>query len=244
MFATRRLMMAVGGAKRGGGVSLPVRAATMRHFSNAHPSVAGERQVSIETAKAMPKLYYEMPNDVLLTMAVMGDQEAREERLIREIMSVDDVDWDGAQPIFHDMVNSNRKGLFLATLPYKIGIFAAVGGAAISIPMIFHLETVLWFNELYVTTDVPDDKDLETPLEVGSFAWGWMEPPLGEVSFVLLCLQYARAQLENLGAKPYTQRFRSNRAARLIAQFPKYNAGVVESFSEGDSFTPTTTHLH
>jgi hypothetical protein len=131
--------------------SLPA-AALARHFSNAHPSVAGDRQVTIEVAKAMPKLYYEMPNDVLLTMAVMGDQEAREERLIREIMSVDDVDWDGAQPIFHDMVNSNRKGLFLATLPYKIGIFSAVGGAAISIPMIFHLETVLWFNELYVTT--------------------------------------------------------------------------------------------
>jgi hypothetical protein len=57
-----------------------------------------------------------------------------------------------AQPRFHDMVDSNRKGLFLATLPYKIGIFAAVTGAAVSIPMIFHLETVLWFNELYVTT--------------------------------------------------------------------------------------------
>ena len=55
------------------------------------------------------------------------------------------------------MVESNRKGLFLATLPYKIGIFASVGSAAISIPLIFHLDTVLWFNEHYVTTGNPMD---------------------------------------------------------------------------------------
>lgn len=28
---------------------------------------------------------------------------------------------------------------------------------------------------------MPEAKDLETPLEVGSFAWNWMEPPLGQV---------------------------------------------------------------
>jgi len=71
----------------------------------------------------------------------------------------------------------------------------------LSFPLIFHLDSVLMFNDLFVTTDVPDDKDLETPLEVGSWAWNWMEPPLGQISFFLLCMQYARAQLENLGAK-------------------------------------------
>ncbi len=35
------------------------------------------------------------------------------------------------------------------------------------------------FNEAFVTTDVPEAKDLETPLEVGGWAWNWMEPPLG-----------------------------------------------------------------
>lgn len=38
------------------------------------------------------------------------------------------------------------------------------------------------FNEHYVTTDVADDKDLETWLEVGSWTWGWNEPVLGTVS--------------------------------------------------------------
>ena len=49
--------------------------------------------VTVEEAKRMPKRYNEMPNDILLSMAVMGDQEAREERLIREIMAVDNVSW-------------------------------------------------------------------------------------------------------------------------------------------------------
>jgi hypothetical protein len=50
-------------------------------------------RVTIAQAKNMPKNYDEMPNDVLLSMAIMGDQEAREERLIREIMSVDNISW-------------------------------------------------------------------------------------------------------------------------------------------------------
>ena len=32
-----------------------------------------------------------MPNEVILQMAIMGDQDAREERLIREIMVVDNL---------------------------------------------------------------------------------------------------------------------------------------------------------
>ena len=123
-----------------------------------------------------------MSNDILLSMAVMGDQEAREERLIREIMAVDNVSWKDAQPTFTNILKSNRKSLFFATLPYKIGIVTAVGAGFLCLPMIFEINTVLWFNELYVTADVPEAKDLETPLEVGGFAWNWMEPPLGAIS--------------------------------------------------------------
>ena len=51
----------------------------------------------------------------------------------------------------------------------------------------------MWFNERYVTADVPPEKDLETWLEVGSWTWNWMEPPLGTISFVLLCVQVHKA---------------------------------------------------
>ncbi len=59
---------------------------------------------------------------------------------------------EGAQPQLRAITASNRRGLFMATLPYKIGITAAMASAVISIPMIFELNTVLWFNEVYVTS--------------------------------------------------------------------------------------------
>ncbi len=54
--------------------------------------------------------------------------------------------------MFVKIVNSNRKGLFFATLPYKFGIVAAVTAGFVSIPMIFDVNTVMWFNEVYVTS--------------------------------------------------------------------------------------------
>ena len=143
-----------------------------------------------------------------------------------------------AQPTFLKMVQSNRRGLLIYTLPYKIGITSALVAGFVSFPMIFHIDTVLWFNELYVTADVPEAKDLETPLEVGGFAWNWMEPPLGAISFFLLCMQYARAQMQNLGIKPYTSWIKHRRARRLHSEFPKYDVNIVASFSEGDLFEP------
>lgn len=206
---------------------------TRRSFSTSNNDHVPHR-ITIEEASEMPKNYPQMSNDVLLTMAIMGDQDAREERLIREIMSVEQVEWEDAKKISLDIIASNRRGLFIATLPYKLGIFCSVGAGLISFPLIFHYDSVLWFNEVYVTCDVPEEKDLETPLEVGGFAWNWMEPPLGQISFFLLCMQYARAQLENLGIKPYTSKFKERRAARLCKEFPQYNKYVLTSFSEGD----------
>jgi hypothetical protein len=130
-----------------------------------------------------------MPGDVLLVMAASGDQEAREERLIREIMAVDRVNWPEARQTFLGILAANRKGLLYATLPYKIGICVSFTAGVLSFPLIFHLDTVLVFNELYVTTDVPEARDLETPLEVGAWSFKWMQAPLGQISFFLLCMQ-------------------------------------------------------
>ena len=68
---------------------------TRKVASNFKGAVAlmSTSRVTVDVAKQMPKNYDEMPNDVLLSMAIMGDQEAREERLIREIMSVDNIPW-------------------------------------------------------------------------------------------------------------------------------------------------------
>lgn len=223
------------GAKSGAAKILTPKVSTLRSMSTI---------VSIEEAKKQVATYREMPNDLLLTMAALGDQDAREERLIREIMAKDNVDWKAAQPTFMKILASNRSGLFVATLPYKIGIFSAVSAGFLSFPMIFDINTVMWFNELYVTTDVPEAKDLETPLEVGGWAWNWMEPPLGQISFFLLCMQYARAQMENLGIKPFTSWYKAKRAERLTREFPKYNAHIIEEFSQGDPLTGGASKDH
>lgn len=148
-------------------------------------------------------------------------------------MAVDGISWDDAQKIFHEMCTSNREGAFLITLPYKVGIATALTGAFASIPLCFDLTTVAWFNENFVTTDRPPAEDLETFLEVGSWAWGWMEPPLGQISFFLLALQFARAQMENLGIRPYTGMMKSRRAQALCDKYPKYSQQIVKDFSKG-----------
>jgi len=89
---------------------------------------------------------------------------------------------------------------------------------------------------MFVTTEVPGQEDLETWLEVGSWAWNWMEPPLGQLSFFLLAMQFARAQLDNLGVKPYTGYMKQRRADRLCSQFPQYSKGLVEDFSKAMPF--------
>jgi hypothetical protein len=72
---------------------IPITIKIFKSNSFCKLSKASFGRVTLEVAKLLPKNYDEMPNDVLLSMAVMGDQEAREERLIREIMSVDNISW-------------------------------------------------------------------------------------------------------------------------------------------------------
>ena len=89
-----------------------------------------------------------------------GDFPARKERLIREIMAVDDVSWDDAHLTLWKIDADNAKSMWFFTIPYKVGIATGVTAAVASIPMVFDLDTALWFNEHYVTAEVADDKDL------------------------------------------------------------------------------------
>ena len=47
--------------------------------------------VTIEESRLMPKRYSHLSNDIVITMCAMGDQEARQERVIREIMATDNI---------------------------------------------------------------------------------------------------------------------------------------------------------
>jgi hypothetical protein len=173
----------------------------------------------------------QLDNDTLCMMAIEGNEDANKERLIREIMAKDSIEYDVAKMKFRLVEKANRSGMFVATLPYKTGIVVATGAALATFPLCFDLETAKWFNEAYVTAEVAKPEDLETWLEVGSWTWNWMEPPLGQLSFFLLCLQYARAQMEKIGWTPYTSWLKTRRAQNLSRQFPQYHKGIVESYS-------------
>lgn len=146
----------------------------------------------MKIADAMAIDYPEMDNQSLITIAAMENHEARCEVLKRHIMTVDKVSYEKASITFKRIAKENRRFMALAALPYQIGFSVGTLAACASIPMVFDLGTAEWFNHHYVTTEVPEPADLESIMEVGSWTWNWMEPPLGTLSFVLLCLQFSR----------------------------------------------------
>jgi len=174
---------------------------------------------------------HEFDNDTVVMLAVEGNQEAVEERLIREIMAKDEIEWDAAKERFKEIEAANKSGMALATLPYKVAIVGAVAGAFATFPLCFDLETALWFDKEFVYFEVAAPEDLETWLEVGTWTWNWMEPVLGQLSFFLLCLQYSRAQLDKIGSKPYTSWLIKSRARSLADKFPAYHRGIVMDYS-------------
>ena len=54
------------------------------------------------------------------------------------------VSWDDAHIQLNKIDMDNNKGMWIYTLPYKMGIGVSVSAAFISIPMVFDLETALW----------------------------------------------------------------------------------------------------
>jgi hypothetical protein len=207
-------------------ISVPIR-----EFSMQQP-----RRPTKADAKIMPRAYSEMTNESLLILSAKGDHDAARERLTREIMHVDDVTWEDALPKLNEFEKTNKELMSVGTLPFKAGLASSLVAGFASFPLCFDLATTKWFNAHFVTADIAEDKDLETWLEIGSWSWQWMEPPLGQLSFLLLCLAFARNQLINLGWKPYTDKLREFRVTRLQKKFPKYDAMIVQSFAETDSW--------
>lgn len=190
-------------------------------------------------AKKLPKTFASMTNEQVLQFAEMGIPEACRECIVRDVMVVDQVEYDEAMKTFDEIAANNRRLMWLAAMPFKAGFLVSFTGGIASIPLVFELKSVEWFNEHYVTAEMPPPTDLETWLEVGSASWGWMEPVLGQVSFLLLCMQFARSQLKNLGIRPYFNWQREMRAARLVAAYPKYDAEFLSNYSKCDQlFSP------
>jgi hypothetical protein len=62
-------------------------------------------------------------------------------------MDMDNVSYEEAHETFLAIERKNHEGLYLVSLPYQIRIFSACAVGAASIPLVFHLPTIEWFNE-------------------------------------------------------------------------------------------------
>ena len=73
-----------------------------------------------------------------------------------------------AMKVFKEIAATNREGMKKAALPFYFGCGTALIGGWTSIPLVFNLTAVEWFNDKFVTAEMPPPEDLETFLEVGS----------------------------------------------------------------------------
>lgn len=212
---------------------------TMRSMAGLSPSdnqfINGKP--TLEYAKKLPKTFASMTNEQVMQFAELGIPEACRECVIRDVMVVDQIEYDEAMKVFNEIAKTNREGMDLAATPFYVGLSAAVIGGYGSIPLVFNLSAVHWFNENFVTAELPPRDDLETWLEVGSASWGWMEPVLGQVSFFLLCMQFARSQLQNLGIRPYFHWQSERRARYLVQKYPQYDAQFLMTYSRNDKLS-------
>ena len=167
-----------------------------------------------------------MSHDVLLMMAVAGDHGAASERMVREVVAVDGLCWSGADARVEDMAGLAVRG---EGALQNVGVVGSMLVGLGAIPLVFSKDIALVFNEVYVTQDVPAPRDLETWLEVGAWTWNWMEPPLGTISFVLLCYQWAREHAGAWSRRSFRQRRRHERLSR---EYPQYHPLVLRHFCD------------
>ena len=111
---------------------------------------------------------------------------------------------------------------------------------AASLPLVFHYPSAALFNDNFVTAAPPEVGEADTWLEVGSWSWNWMEPPLGTISFFLLCVQFAREQRMSIGGKAMTERMQDYQAEKLTAAFPQYDETIVRQFAASIALVDST----
>jgi hypothetical protein len=144
------------------GPAIPASIITLKGGPGIPAHKPGIQEPTLEVSAAMPNSWSEMDNEILLTIAEMGNYSARVEVLKRHIMSVDQCDYKTASKTFEKIAAKSREGMLRQTLPYQIGIACALTAAVGSIPMVFDVNTAMWFNHHYVTAEIPESNELET----------------------------------------------------------------------------------
>mmetsp|Transcript_60952 Transcript_60952/g.145247 ORF Transcript_60952/g.145247 Transcript_60952/m.145247 type:complete len:382 (+) Transcript_60952:107-1252(+) len=188
------------------------------------------RTPTLEVARAMPSTYSEYSNELLIVLADGGNHGACAERLAREVMRIDHVEYAQAQKIVEKIAKKTQNQMTTATLPFAMGMGMAITAGVVSVPLVFNRSAVEWFNHNFVQSDVPEPKDMETMWEVSSWSWGWMEPLLGTASFVILCMQLVQQMMSDVDMLAYHERVKVRVANVIAKQYPQYHRDLVRSF--------------
>jgi len=204
-------------------------------FSTSAPAPASaQKKAEQAAAKDYVFDFEQMSQETLLMLSsneCEGHYEACSELVTRNIMQVDGVSHEEASVTFAKVDEAAKSGLSMWRMPYTIGMYTFFASAIISVPLVFHEETVMWFNEAFVTFEPPGEGEMDTWLEVGAYSWSWMEPPLGQLSFMILAVQLGAMNMRNLGMKPYGTFYRNYQARNLVKDFPAYNKRILTQFS-------------
>lgn len=201
----------------------------------------------VEFARGQPSHVCELNHQSLAELAMLGDHCARRERLLREIMAVDNISWGQAHEVLHTFDTYKERYYWLETLPYRLGIAMALVGGIVSIFLVFSKPFAEWYAYNIVGEGLPDGvKDISelTTNQVGLWTWSWMEPMIGTASFVLLCCQFMRAQACKMKMYTYGDHLLRWRAKRLVNRFPQYDKSMMRAWAQhmpmcGLGFFPT-----
>lgn len=202
--------------------------------NSEHPKRTAFRP-TLQEIHDQPTHVSQIGNVHLFMLANQGSHSANKERLIREIMQVDGATWEDAHLKLHQMDEYNEQNYWRQTLPYRIGILGALVSGFAASAMVFYKPVAEIYGVQVAGESLPDDVDdisKMTTNQVGTWTWGWMEPMIGTASFVLLCSQFARAQMWKLNMRPYTENMLRGRANRLAKEYPQYDQGIVRAWAK------------
>ena len=179
----------------------------------------------------MPRFIYEYSNEMLFFAARDPDaHDVHQERLIREIMVVDDVDYERAAEAMREIFRVNLVQSRYLMAPFHAGLGLCAVSAVGCVPLVFdHTAATLFADFVGSTPEAPLARGASNA-DVGTWTWAWMEPMIGTASFSILCLQLLRSAMMNLAYRPLYTSVLSWRANALADAFPQYDRPIVKDF--------------
>ena len=125
---------------------------------------------TIAEAQTMPRHVSQMSGDHLYLMVCSASGQPKaaavRERLRREIMAVDNIEYSETSEKLLEMSAAVQSNQAVIKAPYQAGIYTALFSGWASLPLVFHYGTASVFNDYFVTADPPEVGDADTWLEV------------------------------------------------------------------------------